>query len=247
MVDIVIHFGQLSVYGASLLVMLTFLWGSFIFYKKATSANHQESLVLDLIVSILFWSFLMGRLIYVAVNWGIFSDHFSRVFFLKGYPGFSHWGLLISVFFSLWLVGKKFKYKFFDLADLVMLGVLGGLPIFYIGLTIFSFVWPSVVASLLALIVYFYAWNAEDSYRTYEWYRGNKNHARPGFLTGFALFGYGLILLVLLIWNKSFGVEFYLSLALIVIAKVLVYIRSGRSLREDINLITKYVKNFRKK
>ena len=229
-----------AIYSFSLLVVMSFLWGSFIYYKKAIESHFEEIPVLDSLVFIGFWSFVWGRIIFMFMNLSVFKDHWLRVFFLKDYPGLSHWGLIVGLLLGLYLATKDIKAKYMDWLDLVMLGFLGGLPIYFVGLSFISFKWHFLVASLVLAFIFSFAWKAENEYRTYSWYRYKKTQAKSGFLSGFGIIVFGLVNLLSQFWGQKSVVDIIFGSILIVTGIVLVYIRSGRTLREDIKIISKY-------
>ena len=103
-----------GVYSFSFLAVIAFLWGSFVFYKKAIESHFDELPVLDTVVFVGFWSFIWGRLTYFLFNLDIFKDHWIRILFLKDYPGLNHWGVIIGILFGLFLTIRYLKVKYID-------------------------------------------------------------------------------------------------------------------------------------
>lgn len=228
------------VYSFSLLTVVSFLWGSFVFYKKAIESHFEEFPVLDTIVFVAFWSFIWGRLVFFLTNWGIFKDHWSRIFFLKDYPGISHWGLVIGIFFGLFLSLRYLKVKYVDWLDLVMLGLIGALPVFFAGLALILFKWFYLVMAVVLALAFGFFWKAENEYRTYSWYRYKKTQAKSGFLSGSGMIVFGLVTIIDQLFSSKTVLEMAIGACLIVAGIVLVYIRSGRTVKEDIKLISNY-------
>ena len=229
-----------AVYSFSLLVVFSFLWGSFIFYKKAIESHFEELPVLDTIVFIGFWSFIWGRVFFFLLNLAVFKDHWIRIFFLKDYPGLNHWGLIAGLLFGLFLSLKNLKTKYVDWLDLVMLGMLGGLPVYFAGLCLVSFTWYNLALAVLLSIAFGFFWKAENDYRTYSWYRYKKTQAKTGFLSGSGLVVFGIVNILVQIFGNWSLIEVLLDISLIVAGIVLVYIRSGRTVKEDIKIVSKY-------
>jgi len=100
-----------------------------------------------------------------------------------------------------------------------------------------------VLISFLYLLAFIYFWRVENRYRTLDWYRNDRTSARSGFIFGFSVCFWGLVyglekaLLSSFSWTDGLWVG-----ALFVGGIVLVYIRSGRTLRDDINIIFKHGK-----
>jgi hypothetical protein len=103
--------------------------------------------------------------------------------------------------------------------------------------------WQFVALAFVFLVVFIYFWNVEKRYRTFGWYRSKKTSARSGFITGFLISLLGLfylaekILLSAFVWQVGVW-----SGVLFVGGLVLVYIRSGRTVSDDINTIFKHGK-----
>lgn len=237
MENTLIRFDSLVIYSFSLVMVLAYLWGSFVFYKKALEARFEETLVLDAIVMSAFWSVILGRILFVLFNYSGFDGHLMRIFFLKDYPGLSLWGVLLGIALANWILVKGFKLKFIDWFDLMILGLVGGLPVFLAGLTILVFKWQYLVMAVVAALVFGFFWKAEDEYRMYSWYRGKKTHAKSGLISGFGLVFFGLVGIVMEAMGSRTLREILMNSFLIVGGLVMVYIRSGRMLSEDIKTI----------
>ena len=167
--DTVLKLGGVSLYGFGILATVTFLWGSFVFYKKAIDSHLEEQPIMDGIVLAGFWAFILGRLTFVGLNLGIFWNHFSRIFLFNNFPGIDRWGCLVGVFIGVYLVLRKFKLKIMDWFDLVSLASLSGSAIFLTGLTLLTSNWKYAFLGSCYLAVFIFAWMAEDRYRTYGW------------------------------------------------------------------------------
>ena len=244
--DAVLKINSVTIYGFSVVLAVSFLWGAFVMHKKAIEAHFDDFMVLDMVVLGGFWSFVFGRLSFVLLNPGVFWNNWSRVLFLKNYPGLDHWGLLVGLVLVTRLVTKKSEHKFFDWMDLISLGVIGSMSIFFAGMTLLTFSWQIMVLSVVSLLVFIYLWKAEREYRKYDWYKKRKTEARSGFLTGTSLAYYGLVAVAvgLITVPRTFWVIAGNAI-LFVAGIVLVYIRSGRQLQEDLKFIFKNAKKTR--
>jgi prolipoprotein diacylglyceryltransferase len=120
--DLVFSVGGVSLYATGLLVTFSYLWGSFVFYKKAVESHCEDEAVLDMIVLGAFWGFLVSRLVFVAVHLSVFWAHWSRVLLLVDYPGLDGWGFLIGLSLGVMWIVKKNKYKYIDIFDYVSKG-----------------------------------------------------------------------------------------------------------------------------
>ncbi|MFZ3069424.1 MAG: prolipoprotein diacylglyceryl transferase family protein [Microgenomates group bacterium] len=238
--EAIIRINNIPVYGFGLLAVIAYLWGSFVFFKKANESHFENRTILDSVVLSAFWGFIVGRIVFAILNMGMFGDHLSRLFLLTNYPGLDRFGVILGIALGLWLCLRKIKVKFMDWFDLTVLGISAGTAIFLAGLAILAFMWQYIVLALVYLIVFIYFWNVEERYRTFAWYRNNKTSARSGFVAGFSISLWGLLFLVekILTGNYSWTVGLWSGI-LFVGGLVLVYIRSGRTITEDLKNILK--------
>jgi len=236
MTDTVINMAGISIYGKGLLVVFCYLWGSYIFYKKAIESHFEGDSILDIIVLGAFWGFLFARLFFVIVNIGTFWNHWSRVFLLTNYPGLDRWGLLVGIVLALYRVSKKLKYRFVDLLDYITLGVIATNSLYWTGINLIRFSWLTVLLGILMFIGFVFFWYIETRYRLIGWYRAQKNSAKSGFVSGFGLAFLGLsFLLELFLYGNMKMSSLIWVLLMVVTGLILVYIRSGRVLSDDIN------------
>ncbi len=239
--DAIYRIGTISIYGFGLLATLSFLWGSFVFYKKAIGSHVEEFHILDGVVMSAFWAFIIGRLSFVVLNIGTFWNHFSRIFLFSNFPGIDKWGVIIGVFLGAYWTIRRVKAKWLDWFDLISLGISAGISIFFAGLSILTFSWQYTVLALIYLFIFVFGWGAEEKYRTYAWYKSNKTSAKSGLITGLSCSAWGIVsILEKFIFGKMNLLEILWGSLLFVAGIVLVYIRSGRTVNEDIKIIFKH-------
>lgn len=241
--EAIIRLGNISVYSFGVLSVFAFLWGSFVFYKKAIESHFEDRLILDGVVLSAFWGFILGRVVYVLINFGTFGSHFSRIFLLTNYPGINRWGVFLGILLGMWLCLRKTKLKFLDWFDLISLGILSGTSVFFAGLAVIIFAWEYLVLAIIFLLAFIFFWRIEANYRNLGWYRNNKTSARSGFITGFSFAVMGLFFLAELLLLKIFSWPYGVWAGVLFVGGlVLVYIRSGRTVAEDIKIIFKHGK-----
>lgn len=239
-----VNIGGINLYLTGLIVSVSFLWGAFVFYKKSLENHLDEGLVLDIIVLMGFWGFIFGRIGFVLLNLGIFVKHWGRVFMLTSYPGLDRWFVILGFILALLLLVKKRRHKYFDFLDSFALGYLASLSIYWPLSLIMNFNYQGLALSLWFFVTFVLLWGVESKYRFFEWYRGARTSARTGFVFGVSTILVGLsYLLEHFLYNFSFDLwVMILSLALFVIGLVMVYIRSGRLLEEDLPIFKKWKK-----
>ena len=160
----------------------------------------------------------------------------------------SGWGVVVGVLVAVIFLVRKTKKDLYKLLDLASLGLSAGIPIVYaakgaleIEPMILGLISAELAKGLLLALWFFFLWWAEGEYRTFEWYRFRKTQARTGFVTGVFMFGFGLInLLVELLINRNALWPVYVGI--VVVGLLVVYIRSERRVKKDLELLIKSIK-----
>lgn len=239
----IIKISGLTVYSLGFFSAISFLWGAFIFYKKTSETHLEEDRILDLIAISGFWGFLIGRVGFVILNYSTFVKHWTRVLMITSYPGLDRWFVLLGFVLALIVGLKKERSKYFDYLDKFSLAFVAGSGVFWAFLSLIFFEWQRAVIGLLFVIATFWLWKLENQYRFFDWYKGNKNSARPGFVTavGFSIVGLAFIF-ELVIYKSSFLFSYVFGFLIFVVGLFLLYIRSGRVLVEDLYFLKKWKK-----
>ncbi len=241
--DAIFRVNDIPIYGYGTLAVFAFLWGSFVFFKKTSESHFEDRSILDSVVLSAFWGFILGRLIFALFNLNMFWNHLPRLFLLTNYPGLDRFGVIAGIALGLWLCLRKIKGRFVDWFDLMALGITAGAAVFFAGLSLLVSMWQFVVLAVLCLIAFIYFWNVESKYRTFDWYRNNKTSARSGLISGFSVSLWGLLYLLEKVLTGSYAWPVGVwSGVLFVGGLILVYIRSGRTVTEDIKNIQKHGK-----
>lgn len=234
----------LNLYILGLFVCLSFLWGSFVFYKKSIENHLEENQVLDIVVLSAFWGLIVGRLGYVLSHYSIFVKHWSRSLMISAYPGMDRWFVLFGFILALLYLVKKKREKYFDYLDVFSLGYFSGVSWLWVLFTLVGFDWRYLLLGFLNFLSFIGLWQMEKKYRFFEWYKGVKTSARTGFV-----FGASVALVGLLFWLEEFLMfgfkldwPFVWSVFCLILGLVIVYIRSGRLLKDDIAIIKKWKK-----
>ncbi len=236
---VLVQFNQLSIYLLSLILVMSFLWGAFVFYKKSAESYLDEVVILDVIVLMAFWGLVMGRLAQVALIPSVFWGNWIRILQINNYPGINYWGALLGMIVTLWITSKKYKLKFFDLYDFLSLGLVSGIS-WYLALS--SFLKFSIIGGALAIVyglLFFWLWKMEKDYRTFAWYRAKKNQAKSGLIGGLVLSIIGFTEILFQIGRGLNLIQLFGAVVLIVGGVILVYIRSGRTVKDDLKIFTK--------
>ncbi len=129
MLPVIFHFAGVTIYSYGFFLTLAYLAGTFIFWREGKKRGFNEERLLDLSLLVLIASLLGGRLLYVLLNWSVFSLYLKEAFFIwEG--GFAYFGalpaaLLAGVFFC-----RRWKWPLSQIADL---GALAGSLSFIVG------------------------------------------------------------------------------------------------------------------
>ena len=230
----------ISVYGFGILAVASFLWGSFVYFRKSLESHLEEKIILDSVVLAAFWSFIFGRLVFAIFNFEIFWQHWSRLLLLSNYPGLDRWGVVIGMGIGIWLTLKKSNGKLVDWLDYLAIGVSAGMSVFFAGLALITFVWQFALLAVLYLLAFIYFWRIEYRYRTFSWYRYNKTSAKSGLILGLSIAFWGVLFLTEKILLSSFSWRVGLWAGMLLVGgQILVYIRSGRTIKDDLKIIFK--------
>lgn len=241
----VVSIGGLNLYLGGLIVSLSFLWGGFVFYKKSLENHLDEGLVLDVVVLMAFWGFIFGRVGFVLLNLGLFVKHWGRALMLTSYPGIDRWFAVLGCVLALLLLVKKRRSKYFDFLDSFSLGYLASLSVYWPLVLVLGFNYSALVLGIWFFVIFVLMWSLEFKYRFFDWYKGTRTSARTGFIFGVStsLVGLSYLFEGLLYSGLSLDLSrVLLSSVLFVIGLVMVYIRSGRLLEEDLPIFKKWKK-----
>lgn len=234
----VINISSVSIYILGLVTVFCFLWGAFLFYKKAVESHLEEEMIFDSVVLSAFWAFIVGRASFVLTHLPSFWGHPMRVFLLVNFPGVERWGVVGGLALGLGLMIRKKKGKYLDIYDLATLGYTGATAFFWVGINFIRFYWQNLALALLNFVFFVVFWRVEKTYRLFVWYRGSKSSAKSGLVTGFGLSALAVSFLVekIIFGFFDFGVGLWVVL-LFITGLVIVYIRSSRLLTDDIKFL----------
>ena len=132
MLPIIFELGPVTFYSFGFFLVLAYFLATFILWREGKRQGYNEEKLLDLSVIALVSALIGGRIYYVILNWNIFIEEPTSVFALwQG--GFALHGSLLAVF----LVGVYFihrwKWSFFQIADISSVAAAGALVMGKIG------------------------------------------------------------------------------------------------------------------
>ncbi len=123
MYPILFHFGPLTIYSYGFFLAIAYLAGTFFFWREGRKRGYKEEKLIDFSVVILLSAIIGGRILYSLINFNLFSTNFWRIFyFWEG--GFAYYGSFILVFLAGAYLIRKWKWDFFQVADIAVQAVL---------------------------------------------------------------------------------------------------------------------------
>ena len=123
MFPILFRFGPITVYSFGFFLVVAYLIGTFIFWKEGKRQGYNEEKLLDLSLIALLGSFIGGRVFFIITNYDFFQDNPQAIItFWEG--GFSYYGAVFGLVLAVFLLGKKWKWTFLQVADFGVLAVI---------------------------------------------------------------------------------------------------------------------------
>lgn len=203
MFPILLQAGPLVLRTLNVIMVIAFIATAFVFWRKTREEHYEEAMVFDgYLLSILF-GLLFSRIIFIAMRFDEFGQHFLRWFDIFSYPGFSIYALAIGATYYLYRYAVKKKWDAFEILDFWSMALSLGLSLLWLGFFFegsafgkpttlpWGITFPGVFEKhhpTQLYLAFFYfglyvylAW-VEYRYRTFNWYRRGKNTAYTGFL-----------------------------------------------------------------
>ncbi|MBI4034875.1 MAG: prolipoprotein diacylglyceryl transferase [Candidatus Chisholmbacteria bacterium] len=263
MLPLLFSWGPVKIYSFGVMAVVAFLAGTFLAWRQGREAHFDEEKVFDTVLVVTFWGLVGARLWYGlwhindwGLNWGAWLS-------LSGRPGLSLFGGMLGGVGALWWVARRWKWDFFEIADVMMPGLVLALALGLVGAFLngtgygVQTNWPGAVSfpgvegkrhplQVYGAVVMGAWWwmmmKFDREYRTYDWYRGERATALPGFVFLSGMMGISLWLLGMSFWRPAdwwwiLSLEGWQWLGVLMVSGVVWYSRSGRGMRQDIGQI----------
>lgn len=257
MIPVLTLLNNVRVYTFGLFLVLAFLFGLFVFWKKGREEHYNEGLLLDAALTACFWGFVGARFGFIALHIGTFGPNLIKWFSLFEYPGFFGLTGTIAGFVTLVSFAKKQKWDIYQVLDFGVLGLSLALAFLSVGMLLngsgfgnptrlpIGIQFPGVFdrrqpiqiySGVLFSVVFFLLLKLESQYRMFLWYRTSRRSAQAGFLLSCFTMFYGLIQFILDFLRPSQIIVFHISLdpvvhfLIILFGAGMLYVRSGRTL-----------------
>lgn len=240
--------GNLSISSFGFFLSLGFLCGVFLIWRLSRAWDINEEKVLDLVLVIFLGGILGARLYFVLEHQEFFLADLTKVILVTKYPGFSFWGGLLGGFLALSAFARRFRLDLWRMADVVVVGLVGGLIFGQIGCLLggcnvgirsdlFLAVpqvgvvgrrWPiQAIEALVLILVLRDIWKKAIHFHT------------PGKITSTALIYLGVVKLLAGFLKQGNSLEQILSLGLFFLGVAISYKINKRRLRTDWKMIKK--------
>jgi prolipoprotein diacylglyceryltransferase len=218
MFPIIFSLGRFELRTINVFLLLAFLAGAFIFWRKGKEEHYSEMEVFDGFLLSLIFGFVLGRISFVFFELEAIGINFIKWLDIFSYPGINSLVFFVAASLYLYRFALKKKWDVFEILDFAVLGFTLSQVFLWLGLFFegsgfgiktglpIGMVFPSVFEAhhplqlyriLFYLILFVYLSKAEYRYRTFEWYRYGKKTAQTGFLTSMFFIFSGLFSVVI--------------------------------------------------
>lgn len=133
MYPILLSWGPLKIYSFGVFLFLAFLTGSFLVWREGRKQRLDEERLLDLILTVAFFGLLGGRIFHLATNFEQFGFAPLKWLLFFHFPGLSFLGAVVGGIVGSLFFAKKTGWSFWQVTDLLVLGVAFGEGIGRIG------------------------------------------------------------------------------------------------------------------
>lgn len=132
MLPIIFDLGPITVYSFGFFLVLAYFLATFILWREGKRQGYNAEKLLDLSVISLVTALIGGRIYYVVLNWNIFVEQPTNILaFWQG--GFAFHGSLLAVLLVGMYFIHKWKWSFFQIADIAAIAAAGAMVIGKIG------------------------------------------------------------------------------------------------------------------
>lgn len=227
MLPSIFSIGPIVIRTFSLVLILTFIACTFIFWRKAKEEHYDENEIFDMALLSIFWGIIGARLSYILLNISDFGINVVYWFSMWSKPGLHWFGLLAAGLVFVVYYSSKNKWDVLETLDISVISVSLAHALLNMGLFLnggsigkqtnlpIGMTFPNTFDTrhplglygfLLWTLLFVFLFWVEGKYRRFEWYQRFKGDARPGFLFFVYLIGLGFIGLLLTLLSESSNV-----------------------------------------
>jgi len=203
MFPVILNIGSFTISSLGLMFSIAFFIGSFKIWQKMKEEHHEDNETFDLIFLSFFGGLILARLIYIFLNFNLFSFDLGKWINLAYSNNFSWLGFLLGLMWVVKVFSKKKKWDFWEILDFSVYGVVVGQIFVYVGKFLDCSFYGSVTnlpwgisipgvegmrhpisfykTIILIFTLFVIKW-LDKRYRLFVWYQNKRGKANPGFL-----------------------------------------------------------------
>lgn len=133
MFPVLFSVGSIAVSSYGVFLAMGFLLGIFLVWRLCRAWDMDEEKLLDLAILTFLGGLIGARLYFVFSHLQYFTQSALNLILINKVPGFSFWGGLLGGWLALGFFARRFRSDFWFLADIAVVGLLGGLILSDIG------------------------------------------------------------------------------------------------------------------
>ncbi len=133
MLPVLFSIGQVSLSSFGVFMVLGFLLGIFLVWRLCRAWDLDEEKALDLTLLTFIGGLIGARVYFVILNLQYFTISPLNLFLINKVPGFSFWGGILGGWLTLYIFARRKHLNFWQLADIALVGLLGGLVLSSLG------------------------------------------------------------------------------------------------------------------
>ena len=129
---ILFSLGSVVISSFGFFLSLAFISAVFVSWKLARIYDINEEKILDLAILTFFGGLIGARIFFIATHLELF-DNFSSTILVNRYHGLSFWGGLLGGILTLYLLVRRTKLNFWQIADFAAVSLLLGISLGDVG------------------------------------------------------------------------------------------------------------------
>lgn len=231
MLPVLFNLGPLVISPLTLLSPLAFMVASFILWRGLKEDYPEEEIIsLTIYLALIFLG--GARIVYIITHFEEFQFFPLRWLLPGHYPGFSFFGGFLACLGWLIFWSKRKAWDFWEIVEVLVFAWFVSVALVGAGLYLISGRLIFLGEALLGLVLLPFSLFLKKKYRTFVWYKSGKLGFVSCVLTSIFMLG-KLILEIIsrggLYWEGIF------LLGVAIAGVVILYSRSGRSIKEDLS------------
>lgn len=127
MAPVLFSIGSINASSFGVFLISGFIFGVFLIWRLCRAWDINEEKALDLMLLTFIGGLLGARIYFVIENFSLFSASALNFILINKVPGFNFWGGFLGGWLTLYFFAKRFRINFWQLADIALVGFIGGL------------------------------------------------------------------------------------------------------------------------